>query len=487
VPSISSDPPTTGTSAPGGKKRFIIPGLRWWIIALLFGAAVLNYVDRQTLSALAPTIQADLHMDDRDYANVVNIFLVAYTIAYLVSGRITDVLGTRAGMVLFVTWWSVANMITAGAQGMRSMSICRFTLGLGEAGVWPAASKAVSEWFPARQRALAIGFYTMGATIGATLAPYIVIPLATFPYAEKLPFVTSIFSHGTGWRVAFVVTGAAGLVWLIPWLLLYRQPRENRFLGADELALIEETSDADAAKDAGKPWTWGQVFTFRGTWYLLIGRLITDPVWYFYQFWFAKYLSSDRHLSQEQLKITWIVYAAAGVGSLLGGWLSGRLVARGMAPARSRMWVMFGCACLMPLSPFISQITGLNFAMTIAACTVIASLAWLINISSLVVDLVPKHSLGTVFSVVATGSTIGGIVMNMIVATMVSGPSTKPAGFLDQAIKSVFGPLLEMVQGHGYGQWFLIMAFLHPLAWILLWLSRIHLPASSPVTASHDH
>ncbi|OYU44286.1 MAG: MFS transporter, partial [Burkholderiales bacterium PBB4] len=152
----------------------IIPGLRWWIISLIFGAAVLNYVDRQTLSALAPTIQKDLGMDDRDYANVVNIFLIAYTLAYLISGRITDRLGTRAGMVLFVAWWSVANMITAAAQGMRSMSFCRFTLGLGEAGVWPAASKAVSEWFPARQRALAIGFYSMGATIGATVAPYVV-------------------------------------------------------------------------------------------------------------------------------------------------------------------------------------------------------------------------------------------------------------------------------------------------------------------------
>ncbi len=487
MPSISTEKATTAASGSGGKKRFIIPGLRWWIIALLFGAAVLNYVDRQTLSALAPTIQSDLGMDDRDYANIVNIFLVAYTIAYLISGRITDVMGTRAGMVLFVTWWSVANMLTAGVQGMRSMSICRFALGLGEAGVWPAASKAVSEWFPARQRALAIGFYTMGATIGATLAPYIVIPLATFPYSEKLPAVAHFIGHGVGWRVAFIVTGAAGLVWLIPWLFLYRQPRENRFLGADELAIIEEASETDAAREAGSPWSWGRVFTFRGTWYLLIGRLITDPVWYFYQFWFAKYLSSDRHLNQEQLKITWIVYAAAGVGSLLGGWLSGRLVARGMAPARSRMWVMFGCACLMPLSPFISQITGLHFAMTLAACTVIASLAWLINISSLVVDLVPKHSLGTVFSVVATGSTIGGIVMNMIIATMISGPSTKPAGFLDQAIHSVFGGLLEKVQGHGYGQWFLIMAFLHPAAWLLLWFSRIHLPSANNITASHDH
>jgi ACS family hexuronate transporter-like MFS transporter len=477
-PEERSLPSAAPTTAPTSRKRFVIPGLRWWIVALLFGAAVLNYVDRQTLSALAPTIQSDLGMDDRDYANVVNIFLIAYTIAYLISGRITDRLGTRAGMVLFVAWWSIANMITAGAQGMRSMSICRFTLGLGEAGVWPAASKAVSEWFPARQRALAIGFYTMGATIGATLAPYIVIPLATYPYAEKIPFVTSIFSHGTGWRVAFVVTGAAGLVWLIPWLLLYRQPRGNRFLGAKELQLIEEMSPEDAAKEAGSPWSWGQVFKFKGTWLLLLGRLITDPVWYFYQFWFAKYLSSDRHLDQEQLKITWVVYAAAGVGSLLGGWLSGRLVSRGMAPVRSRMWVMLGCACLMPVSPFISQATGLDFSMTLAACAVIASLAWLINISSLVVDIVPKHSLGTVFSVVATGSTIGGIVMNMIVATMVTGPSTKAAGFLDQAVKFIFGGLLEQVQGHGYGQWFLVMAFLHPVAWLLLWLGRIHKPSS---------
>jgi ACS family hexuronate transporter-like MFS transporter len=369
-------------------------------------------------------------------------------------------------------------MITAAAQGVRSMSFCRFTLGLGEAGVWPAASKAVSEWFPARQRALAIGFYTMGATIGATVAPYIVIPLATYPYAEKLPFVSSAFSHGTGWRVAFVLTGAAGLVWLVPWLMLYRQPRQNRFLSVKELELIEETSTDEATKDAGTPWSWSRILKFKGTWLLLLGRLITDPVWYFYQFWFAKYLSSERHLDQEQLKITWVVYAAAGVGSLLGGWLSGRLVSRGMAPVRSRMGVMFGCACLMPVSPFISQATGLDLSMTLAFCAVASSLAWLINISSLVVDIVPKHSLGTVFSVVATGSTIGGIIMNMIVATMVTGPSTKPAGFLDQAVKTVFGPLLEQVQGHGYGQWFLIMAFLHPAAWLLLWLGRIHKPSS---------
>ncbi len=281
-----------------------IIGLRWWIVALLFGAAVLNYVDRQTLSALAPTIQGDLKMDDRDYANVVNIFLAAYTIAYLISGRIADKLGTRASMALFVVWWSVANMLTAASQGVRSMSGFRFLLGLGEAGVWPAASKVVSEWFPAKERALAIGVYTMGATIGATVAPYLVIPLATHAYHETMPVVANWLGQGTGWRIAFIVTGLAGLVWLIPWLLFYRQPRESKQITTGELKLIEESAATENPADslAANAWSWKQVFQFRGTWLLLLGRLITDPVWYFYQFWFPKYLSADRHLSQEQLK-----------------------------------------------------------------------------------------------------------------------------------------------------------------------------------------
>ena len=447
-----------------------IPDLRWWVVVLIFLAALLNYVDRQTLSALAPTIQADLGMDDRDYANVVNIFLVAYTIAYLISGKIADTLGTRAATVIFVAWWSVANMLTAAAHGMRSMGTYRFLLGLGEAGIWPAASKAVSEWFPARERALAIGFYTMGATLGATVAPYIVISLAMFNYGDKLPVLANLLGQGTGWRMAFILTGALGLFWLIPWLLMYRTPQQNKLISSEELRLIEESAVEDAARgaDSGQPWTWRQVLTFRATWLLLLGRLITDPVWYFYQFWFPKYLNTDRGLSQYQLKITWIIYAAAGVGSVLGGWLSGRLVKRGVAPATSRMWVMLGCACLMPLSPLIATVAGVNAAMALTVITILASLAWLINLGSMVLDVVPKHSVGTVFSVVATGSTIGGIIMNMIVATMVSGPSSKPAGFLDQAVKTVFGGLLGLVQGKGYEQWFLVMAFLHPLAWLML-------------------
>ncbi|MBK0381944.1 MFS transporter [Pedobacter sp. SD-b] len=448
-----------------------IKGMRWWIVVLLFLAAVLNYIDRQTLSALAPTIQVDLKMDDNDYANVINIFLIAYTIAYLISGRIADKIGTRAGMFVFVAWWSIANMLTAAARGVTSLSIYRFMLGLGEAGIWPAASKAVSEWFPAKERGVAIGLYTMGATLGATIAPYLVIPLATHTYSKTIPIITNILGPGTGWRLAFIITGFAGLLWLIPWIITYRRPDNSKLITASELEMLKdsEVKENPNHSDDRNTWSWKQILLFRGTWLLLVGRLITDPVWYFYQFWFPKYLATDRGLNQEELKITWIIYAAAGIGSLLGGVLSGAIIKRGATPESSRMWIMLGCAFLMPLSPFIASVTGLSFSMVLTFCTVLASLAWLTNISSLVVDVVPKHSLGTVFSVVAAGSTVGGIIMNMIVAAMVTqSAKVQGGGFLDHGFHFMFDPLLNLVSGHGYAQWFLIMAFLHPIAWLIL-------------------
>jgi ACS family hexuronate transporter-like MFS transporter len=191
--------------------------------------------------------------------------------------------------------------------------------------------------------------------------------------------------------VAFILTGAAGLIWIVPWLWLYRQPRRSKLIRETELQLIEEEKLNEGSSETR--WTWIQVLTFKATWLLLLGRLMTDAVWYFYQFWFPKYLSTERHLDQEQLKITWIIYAAAGAGSLVGGWLSGILVKRGAAPATSRLWVMLGCACLLPLSPLITQVSGLSTAMTITVIVVFASLAWLINISSIIVDVVPRHSL----------------------------------------------------------------------------------------------
>jgi MFS transporter, ACS family, aldohexuronate transporter len=470
-------PSPTNAALPAPKSKLKIPGLRWWIIVLIFLAAVLNYVDRQTLSVLAPSIQRDLHVDDRQYANILNIFLLAYTVSYLLAGKLADRLGTRFGFFIFVAWWSVADMFTALARGVRSMSLFRSLIGLAEAGIWPTASKAVSEWFPARERALAIGLYTMGATFGATVAPYLIIPLAGFPFEQKLPFLYHLLGPGTGWKMAFVLNGAVGLAWLIPWLVLYRLPRQNKYLRPEELRVLEESARLEGNAMDSLPqasWSWRRVFTCKAVWLLLLARLITDPVWYFYQFWFSKYLNTERHFSQEQLKITWIVYAAAGVGSLLGGWLSGQLVKRGLSPAKSRLWIMLACAGLLPLSPLITQVNGARAALFLTVIVVLAALAWLINLSSLVVDVVPNHSVGTVFSVVAAGSTAGGIIMNMAVSAMVSGPSPKSGGFLDHAIQIVCGGVLHLVQGKGYREWFLIMAFLHPLAWLILWCGKIH-------------
>jgi ACS family hexuronate transporter-like MFS transporter len=447
-----------------------VKGLRWWIVGLLFFAAVLNYIDRQTLSALAPTIQKDLGMTDSDYANIVNIFLIAYTIAYILSGRIVDKIGTRKGTLLFVVWWSVANMLTAAAKGITSLGTYRFMLGLGEAGIWPAASKAVSEWFPPKQRAFAIGLYTMGATIGATVAPYIVIPLATYGYAAHLPAISNWLGQGTGWRLAFILTGLVGLLWVIPWLLIYTTPRKNKRITAEELAFIEAGNDTnkEESNTQNQSWSWKQVLSFKGTWLLLFARLLTDPVWYFFQFWFPKYLAAERDLTQNDLKITWVIYAAAGVGSLFGGWYSGRLIKQGRLAVNSRMYVMLACACIMPLAPIISRVDSINISLAISCIVVLVSLAWLINISSIIVDIVPSHSLGTVFSIVAAGSTIGGIIMNMIIVSMLSGTTTKASGFLDQGLHAVLSPILDVVQGKGYTFWFFVIAFLHPVAWLLL-------------------
>lgn len=454
-----------------------IPGLRWWIATLLFGSAVLNYVDRQVLSALAPTVQHDLGLSDRDYANVVNLFLVAYTLAYLVTGKITDALGTRRAMSVFVIWWSISNALTAATTGLRSMMAVRFSLGLGEAGVWPAAAKAVADWFPAKERGFAIGFYTMGATVGATLAPYLVIPLAQLEYAAKWPALYQLFGQGAGWRIAFVLTGAAASLWLIPWLLIYRTPERSHLLGAEEKKLILDGRSSEP-NVTDEPWTWKRILSSRVVWLLLIGRLLTDPVWYFYQFWFPKYLHSARGLEQQQLTLTWIVYAAAGAGSLIGGGVSGLLIRRGFSPVASRLGVMLGCAALMPLSALIARMTNLDLTMALTAVVVFASLAWMINLSTLVTDLIPRHSVASAFSVIAAGSTLGGILMNILVAAMLTAPGSvnDNAGFMDHAVTSVFGGVIHLVQGRGYASAFTLMALPHPTTWIFLRLSGLSKP-----------
>lgn len=458
-----------------------IPNLRWYIATMLFLAAILNYIDRQTLSLLAPTIQKDLNLSEGDYGNIVNLFLVAYTISLLVSGRMVDWLGTRFSMAFFITFWSCANMLTGLARSFAALGSFRFLLGLGEAGNWPSSTKAVSEWFPAKERGIAIGFYTLGATIGATIAPLIIT------------FIVARFH----WQAAFFITGALGLFWVLPWLWLYRRPQEHPRITEQELALVPvpatlgqdaqatqsgtgvppagagtSTLGQDAQATQSELARWREVLERKEVWLLMLGRMLTDPVWFFYQFWYAKYLFSVRHVAQEGLGITWVVFLAADIGSIGGGLLSAWLIKRGAKPPASRLWAMALCACVMPLSPLVASVGTVNLSLALAMVMVLAHLAWLANISALLVDIIPQRLVATAFGVVAAGSAIGGIVMNTLVATMVSGPSTKPGGFLDQAINTVLGGVLELVQGKGYGPWFVIAAFLHPIALAIVWSLR---------------
>lgn len=422
--SPASSPAAAGAARSTGWK---LPHLRWWIAGLLFLASILNYIDRQTLSILAPTIQEELALTDRDYAFVVNCFLVAYTVAMLLSGRVVDHLGVRVSLALFVGWWSIANLLTGFARSLGSLGVFRFLLGLGEAGNWTAAPKAVGTWFNARERGVAIGFYTLGATIGATIAPILITAIAG--------------RHG--WQSVFVFTGMLGLVWLVPWLWLYRSPEKHPLLREKERALLPATTSTAAGE---KPEGWGAVLRRREVWLLMVARLLTDPVWYFYQFWFAKYLHDERGVSQLGLSITFVIFLAADIGTLGGGWFSGLLVKRGHGAPAARVRIMLLAACVMPLSCVVPLTGWLWLALAAGMVIAFAHMAWLINLSSLVVDLVPQRSLATAFGAIATGSALGGMAMNSAVGKVVSQGSYAPA--------------------------FFALAVVHPLAIALVWRLR---------------
>lgn len=386
--------------------------LRWAILALLFAATVLNYVDRQTLSILASQVQKDLGIDDIGYARIVQAFLIAYALSYLGAGWVTDKLGAKLTLALFLGWWSLANMATGWVRNAAQLGFARLMLGVGEPGVYTAGPKAIAEHFPPTERGFAFGAYTAGAMIGATIAPPLIAWLA-------LQY---------GWRAAFVATGAAGFVWLVLWLVVYRTP------AGTEPARTKERIQ------------WGPILRDRTMWGLAVARLLADPVWYFYLFWFPKYLTDERGMTLVQVaSLAWIVYLAADIGSVGGGIISGRLVRAGMAPARSRLITMGGAAALAPLGMLIALHPGTGATLAIGALVAFAHLVFQINIGVLVVDLYPMKIVATVFGVIAAGSALGGLLSTQIVGQLASTGA--------------------------YSSIFVLMGLLHPLAWVIAWAS----------------
>ena len=389
---------------------------RWLVVALLLAASVLNYVDRQAVSILSPTLQREFHLSDGDYAWILNLFLIAYTVSYVLSGRIVDRIGVRLALAFFVGWWSLANLATSAVHSFLGLCAVQVLLGLGEAGNWTAGPKAVREWFPPEERGLALGLCTLGATLGATLAPVLIL----------------FFAGYSGWKSAFVATGTVGLFWLVPWLRLKWTPSPGPV--------------GQGSPEAAGDLRLGQVLGRRDVWFLLGARLLTDPVWYFFQFWFAKYLYDVRHVGQQGLRITWVVFLAADVGTLAGGWLSGRLIRAGSAPSLSRIRVMRVVACCIPVCALVPFVDGLPWVMAVGMAVACLHLMWLINLTALVVDLVPAAALGKCFGVIAAGSTLGGMGMNWAVAHCLAVTSYHPI--------------------------FIALACLHPLAFCLVWKTR---------------
>lgn len=399
------------------------------IAFLLFWAAVLNYIDRNVLGLMAVSIQKDLHISNQEYAGIINFFLIAYTIANLVSGRVVDKLGVRLSLALFVGWWTIANALTGMARTLNQFCGLRFMLGLGEAGCYTTSPKAVATWFPASERATAVGIYSAGGAVGATIAPVMV----------------ALVAGNFGWRWVFAVTPVFAGMWMVLWFYFYprlaKQPDITGQHGASPASMV-----AAPPKKESELALWKRVLSEPLVWQLMLARLITDPVWYFFQFWFPKYLQNVHGLQQKDVGIMWMIFGAATIGFTLGGFLSGRLVKRGSTPATARISIMLISAVLVPLVGFVPGMPSVMGAVGIAMAVAYAATAWLSNITSLVVDLVPQHILGTAFGVIACGSALGGFFMNKAVAWLIDHRS--------------------------YDDAFYIMAVLHPVALLLVWRLR---------------
>jgi ACS family hexuronate transporter-like MFS transporter len=403
------------------EKKRILARQPWLLVALLFVVALINYFDRQSLSVVAPRMQAELRLSDEGYAHIVTLFLFASALAYAVSGFISDALGTRKAMALFVGWWSMAEAATTFATSAWMLGVARFCLGLGEPGLWVAAPKAVGEVFDNRRRGLAVGIYTMGATVGAVIA---------------LPIIVAVTTH-LPWRSIFLLDGLTGLLWVPVWLWVYRGVR---------------SAPAGAAMAASGT---REVLQRSATWKLMIARGLTDPVWYFYLFWFPKYLVSARHMRMTDISQTaWVVYAGAGVGTLLGGAVSAALIRRGMKVGRAYRWTMLGAAALVPLSPVAALAGRIWVAIAIAAVIAMAHMAWLVTLTATTIELYPASQVGKAVGLVAMGSGLGGMVSSEVV------------GYL--------------VMHGGYTPAFFIMACLHPIAIVLLW--RVFLSRPRPAS-----
>jgi ACS family hexuronate transporter-like MFS transporter len=380
--------------------KITIKGLRWYIVSLVALTTALNYFDRQTLALLAGTLEKVLGISTIQYSYMTAAFLTSYTVMYAVSGRLIDRLGTRRGLAIFVAGWSVADALHALARTALQFSMCRFLLGAMEPANFPAGVKAVSEWFPMRQRALAVGIFNSGTAIGAAIA------------APVVAWITLHF----GWRYAFVTGSALSMVWAILWLLVYRLPRQHPWLGAGELRLIEEHAGMAAAPP---PVPVRRILRMREARGCILARMLTDPISYFFAFWVPTFLQQERGFDLAAIgRYYWIPYVALAVGNVAGGAVPGWLIRGGWSVDRARKSVMFSASCLIPACfVLITRVPSPAWAVALISVAMFCHAAWANMV--LPAEVFPKHVVGTVSGLGgAFGSLVGAVTMLLIGRTV---------------------------------------------------------------------
>ena len=372
-----------------------IRSLRWWIAGLLFASTVINYIDRQTLSLLAPFLKLDYHWTNSDYANIAIAFRVTYSIGQSVFGRLMDRIGTRRGLTLTVTWYSIISMLTSLANGFLSFAGFRFLLGAGESANWPAATKAVSEWFPKHERAMATAFFDTGSSIGGAVAPFIILPIY----------------FRWGWRPAFMIPGALGFLWLIAWRRLYYPPEQHPRISQAELEMIvADKRESDAVQEGNSRPRWRDLLKLPQTWGAIIAKAFTDPVFFFVAEWFPIYLVAKGIELKNGLIAVWIPFIAADVGSLIAGHVSGALIKRGwpLGAARKAL-IIFGGIGMMIIIPTIFT-TNLYLIALLFAITTFTYASFTTMANVMPADLFNSQSVASVSGLSGTGAGIGTII-----------------------------------------------------------------------------
>jgi ACS family hexuronate transporter-like MFS transporter len=418
-------------TAAAPKARFQLRHLRWLICGLLFFATTINYVDRYVLGILKSVLMKDLGWNQTDYGVIQFWFKLAYAVIMPVAGRLLDWMGARLGNFLAVLIWSLAAMAHALASTVTQFSVARFALGLGEAANFPAGIKVVAMWFPRRERALATGIFISGCSAGSVFA------LLTVPW----------LAHRYGWRAAFLLTGALGFLWVVAWMVFFRDPARHAWLGASERKLIDADADADVPGGVAMRELLGR----RALWVLVVGKFLTDPVWYFYLDWLPGFLNEKYKLDLMALGLPLMVmYVGSSVGSVAGGWLSSWLLRRGWPLNRARKTAMFVCALgALPVALASRTLGNLWLLVTLVTVAAAAHQGWSTNLFTLAPDVFPRSAVASVVGMMGMGGAVGGMLAAPLMGL-----------WLDWS-GNAYGPLFLMA-GSAYVVTFVVMHLMAP-------------------------